>query len=50
MKKILSFLLVATMLVAMFVMPSAAEDSVNYEAEFPFVDKAPKIDGTVKKG
>lgn len=50
MKKILSFLLVATMLVAMFVMPSAAEDSVNYEAEFPFVDKAPKVDGTVKKG
>ncbi len=50
MKKILSFLLVATMLVAMFVMPSAAADDVNYEAEFPFVEKAPKIDGEVKRG
>ncbi len=50
MKKILSFLLVATMLVAMFVMPSAAADNVNFETQFDFAEKAPDIDGVVKKG
>lgn len=50
MKKILSILLVATMLVAMFVMPSAADDKVNYEQEFDFLKKAPTVDGVVKKG
>lgn len=50
MKKILSFLLIATMLVAMFVMPSAADDKVNYETEFDFLKKAPTVDGVVKKG
>ena len=50
MKKILSILLVATMLVAMFVMPSAADDKVNYEQEFDFLKKAPSVDGEVKKG
>lgn len=50
MKKILSFLLVATMLVAMFVMPSAAADDVNFEVDFDYIEKAPDIDGVVKKG
>ncbi len=50
MKKILSILLIATMLVAMFVMPSAADDKVNFEEEFDFLDKAPTVDGVVKKG
>ena len=49
MKKLLATLLVATMLVAMFVMPSAAADNVNFEAEFDYAKKAPTIDGVVKK-
>ncbi len=50
MKKLLAFLLVATMIVAMFAIPAAAEDTVNYEEEFKFVKKAPKVDGKVAKG
>lgn len=50
MKKILSILLVATMLVAMFVVPAAADDSVNLAVDFEFTKKAPVIDGEVKKG
>lgn len=50
MKKLLAFLLVATMIVAMFAIPAAAEDTVNYEEEFKFVKKAPKVDGKVEKG
>lgn len=48
MKKILSFLLVATMLCALFVLPSAADDKINYKVDIPYVKTAPKIDGTVK--
>jgi hypothetical protein len=52
MKKLLAFLLAATMLVAIFAVPAAAadSDSVNYEAEIKFTKKAPSIDGVVKKG
>ena len=50
MKKLLAFLLAATMLCAMFVIPSAAADNVNYEEEFNFISKAPTIDGEVKTG
>lgn len=50
MKKLLAFLLVATMIVAMFAIPAAAEDTVNYEEEFKFVKKAPSVDGKVAKG
>ena len=50
MKKLLAFLLAATMLCAMFVIPSAAADNVNYQEEFNFIEKAPKIDGEVKTG
>lgn len=49
MKKILASLLIATMLFAMFVMPAAADDFVNVEVEVEDTDKAPKIDGEVKK-
>lgn len=47
MKKILAFLLAATMLSAMFVLPSAAADNVNYEVDFKYVEKAPVQDGVV---
>ncbi len=48
MKKILSTLLVAAMLCAMFVMPSAAaSDLVNTAADVPFLETAPNVDGTV---
>ena len=50
MKKILAFLLAATLLCAMFVLPSAAADNVNYEEEFDFAKRAPSIDGVVKTG
>lgn len=50
MKKIFSFLLVASLLCAMFVMPSAAADNVNLEADVPFVEIAPKVDGVVNAG
>lgn len=50
MKKILAFLLAATLLCAMFVLPSAAADNVNFAEEFDFAKKAPSIDGTVKTG
>ena len=36
MKKILAFLLATTLLCAMFVLPSAAADNINYEEEFEF--------------
>ena len=48
MKKILAFLLAATMLCALFVLPSAADDKKNFEVDIPYVSKAPSIDGTVK--
>lgn len=47
MKKILAFLLAATMLCAMFVLPSAAADDVNYAQDFNYIEKAPKVDGKV---
>lgn len=50
MKKLLAFLLVATMIVAMLAIPAAAEDTVNYEEEFKYTKKAPKVDGKVDKG
>ncbi|MBR6563066.1 MAG: hypothetical protein IKK70_03930 [Clostridia bacterium] len=50
MKKLLAFLLAATMLCAMFVLPSAAADNVNYQEEFKYIETAPKIDGVVKTG
>ncbi len=50
MKKILAFLLTATLLCAMFVLPSAAADNVNYQEEFDFAKKAPTVDGVVKTG
>ena len=51
MKKLLTFLLVASMIVAMFVVPAAAaDDTVNYEEEFDFLEKAPNINGKVEKG
>lgn len=50
MKKILAFLLAATLLCAMFVLPSAAADNVNYEEEFDYAKKAPSVDGVVKTG
>ena len=49
MKKLLAFLLTATMLCAMFVLPSAAADNVNFEVEFDYAQKAPVIDGKVGK-
>ncbi len=48
MKKILAFLLVATMLCALFVLPSSAADNKNYEVSFKYIKTAPKIDGVVK--
>ncbi len=48
MKKLLAFLLAATMIVAMFAIPAAAEDTVNYEEEFKYIKKAPNINGEVK--
>ena len=48
MKKILAFLLAATMLCALFVLPSSAADNKNYEVSFKYIKSAPKIDGTVK--
>lgn len=48
MKKILTFLLVASMLIAMFVVPSAAE-TVNVEITVEDTKTAPKIDGKVGK-
>lgn len=50
MKKILTFLLVATMLCAMFVMPSAAADDVNFADTVDFIETAPKPDGIVNVG
>ena len=50
MKKLLAFLLVATMIVAMLAIPAAADDTVNYQEEFKYTDKAPKVDGKVNKG
>ncbi|MBO5869963.1 MAG: hypothetical protein J6Q89_04355 [Clostridia bacterium] len=50
MKKILAFLLATTLLCAMFVLPSAAADNINYEEEFEFAKRAPSIDGVVKPG
>lgn len=50
MKKLLAFLLAATMIVAMFAIPAAAEDTVNYEEEFKFIKKAPEADGKVEDG
>lgn len=49
MKKILTFLLVASMLIAMFVVPSAAEGIVNAEVTVESTKTAPKIDGKVGK-
>ncbi len=48
MKKLLAFLLAATMLCAMLVLPSAAADNVNYQQDIDYVKTAPKIDGVVK--
>ncbi len=50
MKKLLAFLLVATMIVAMFAIPAAASDTVNYQEEFKYTKKAPNVDGKVEKG
>ncbi len=51
MKKLLTFLLVASMIVAMFAVPAAAEeDYVNYQEEFKFIKTAPNINGEVKSG
>ncbi len=50
MKKLLAFLLVATMIVAMFAIPAAADDTVNYQEEFKYTGKAPNVDGKVNKG
>ena len=50
MKKLLAFLLAATMLCAMFAIPSAAADNVNYQEEFNYIEKAPTINGEVKTG
>jgi hypothetical protein len=38
------------MIVAMLAIPAAAEDTVNYEEEFKYTKKAPKVDGKVDKG
>lgn len=48
MKKILAFLLAATLLSAMFVLPSAAANNVNYAVDFNYVGTAPVQDGVVK--
>ncbi len=47
MKKILSVLLAATMLVALFVLPSAAADNVNYGITIDSTEKAPVVDGKI---
>ncbi len=47
MKKILAFVLTATLLCAMFILPAAADDDKNFEAEIPYVETAPVVDGVV---
>ncbi len=49
MKKILAFLLAATLLCAIFVLPSFADDAVNYATDINYIEEAPKIDGKVDK-
>lgn len=51
MKKILAFLLAATMLCAMFALPSSAESYVNATLTVENIDKAPNVtDGVIEDG
>ena len=50
MKKILSFLLVAMMLVALFAIPGMAAEDVNPKLSIEFAKTAPTIDGVIKSG
>ena len=50
MKKILAFLLAATMLCAMFVLPSSAESCKNATLDAEYNKSAPDIDGKVEEG